>query len=215
MIELKNVLPIPLKETPGGISPESNTFGTQCFFEKGKNYLVIAPSGQGKSTLLHIIYGLRSDYDGTVHFEDKNIRQFQPNDWAASRQNQLSIVFQDLRLFPKLTALENILLKSELTRTVTETEVRQWATRLGVEENLGQTAATLSYGQRQRIAIIRALSQPFDFLLLDEPFSHLDEENTHRASALIKDVCQARNAGFILVSLGEQYLFEYDEILVL
>jgi ABC-type lipoprotein export system ATPase subunit len=215
MIELKNVLPIPLKEMPGGISPESNTFGTPCIFEKGKNYLVVAPSGKGKSTLLHIIYGLRSDYEGFVQIDGKNIRQFQPDDWADSRQNRLAIVFQDLRLFPKLTALENILLKSELTPVVSEAEVRQWASRLGVKENLSQPASTLSYGQRQRIAIIRALCQPFDFLLLDEPFSHLDQENTRLASSLIEEVCKVRNAGFILVSLGERYMFEYDKIWIL
>ncbi len=215
MIELKNVLPIPLKEMPGGISPDSKTFGTHCQFEKGRNYLVMAPSGRGKSTLLHIIYGLRSDFEGAVHFNNKNIRQLESNDWAGVRQNHLSIVFQDLRLFPKLTAFENILLKSALTAAVSEEEIMRWAGRLGVEENLEQTAATLSYGQRQRIAIIRALCQPFDFLLLDEPFSHLDEENTRKASELIMEVCEARNAGFILVSLGEKYSFRYDEIWVL
>lgn len=210
-IELNNVLPIPLKETQGGISPSSSTFGTRCVFEKGKRYLIFAPSGRGKSTLLHIIYGIRDDYEGETTIHGKNTRRFSADDWATCRQKNLSIVFQDLRLFPRLTALENILLKAGLTSVNTESEIREWAARLGVADSLNQTAATLSYGQRQRIAIIRALCQPFDFLLLDEPFSHLDEENTRLASSLIQEVCQKQGAGILLVSLGEEYFFAYDE----
>ncbi|MBI5917262.1 MAG: ATP-binding cassette domain-containing protein [Bacteroidetes bacterium] len=215
MIELNSVLPIPLKEMPGGISAGSQIFGTTCVFEKGKKYLVNAASGRGKSTLLHIVYGIRDDYDGTASVGGKNVRSFQADDWAACRQRELSIVFQDLRLFPRLTAFENILLKNGQTDCVPEEEIRHWAARLGMDSFLQQSAATLSYGQRQRIAILRALCQPFDLLLLDEPFSHLDEENTRLASALIEGVCEKRQAGFVQVSLGEEYFFGYDQILEL
>lgn len=215
MIQISNLEPIPLKEMPDGISPQSRTFRTRCEFEKGKNYLVDAPSGKGKSTLLHILYGIRSDYDGTVQLNGRDIRGYSKDDWAGIRQRQLSIVFQDLRLFPRLTALENILLKANQTATVGEERAVEWAHRLGIGGQLHQTAATLSYGQRQRTAIIRALCQPFDFLLLDEPFSHLDEENTQLASALIREVCEAQSAGFVLVSLGEKYFFQYDETWIL
>ena len=213
MIELNNVQPTPLKEMPGGISSASGVFATTCIFEKGKNYLVNAASGKGKSTLLHIIYGIRGDFDGLASLNGKDARSFTANDWASCRQQQLSIVFQDLRLFPQLTGLENILLKNGQTDCEPEAEIRQWAARLGMEPYLQQTAATLSYGQRQRIAILRALCQPFDMLLLDEPFSHLDEENTRLASTLIEETCQKRQAGFVMVSLGEEYFYEYDQIL--
>ena len=211
MIELKNIQPIPLKEMPDGISPDSGIYSTICVFEKGKKYLVNAASGKGKSTLLHIIYGIRDDYDGLASLNGKDVRQFGANDWASARQHQLSIVFQDLRLFPKLTGLENILLKKGQTDCVPEPEVLEWSERLGMTPYLQQTATTLSYGQHQRIAILRALCQPFDMLLLDEPFSHLDEENTRLASDLIEEVCQKRQAGFVLVSLGEEYFYSYDK----
>jgi ABC-type lipoprotein export system ATPase subunit len=200
---------------PNGIQPNSNVFATESQLEKGKNYLVVAASGKGKSTLLHILYGLRKDYEGKVAFGGRDIRQFSPDDWAEARQSQFAMVFQDLRLFPQLSALDNILLKSSLTSAVSEAEIREMAGRLGVDAVLGQLTETLSYGQRQRIAIIRALCQPFDYLLLDEPFSHLDEENIRRASGLIDEICQKQNAGKIMVSLGERYLFAYDEEWVL
>ncbi len=196
---------------PGGIGANSGVFATNCLFEKGKNYLLNAASGKGKSTLLHIVYGIRSDYDGLVSIQGKDIRSFTANDWAACRQRQLSIVFQDLRLFPQLTGLENIQLKNSQTDLLSEAEIQQMAERLGMTPYLNQTAATLSYGQRQRIAILRALCQPFEVLLLDEPFSHLDEENTRLATSLIADACRKQAAGFVLVSLGEEYFFRYDK----
>ncbi|MCC6723361.1 MAG: ATP-binding cassette domain-containing protein [Saprospiraceae bacterium] len=211
MIELKNIQPTPLKETPGGISPASGIFGTECHFEKGKRYLVNAASGKGKSTFLHIIYGLRSDYEGQASINGKNVRSFSPNEWAECRQRQLSIVFQDLRLFPQLSGLENIQLKNGQTQMRTEAEIMQMAEQLGMTPYLQQSAATLSYGQRQRIAILRALCQPFEILLLDEPFSHLDEENTRNACHLISSVCGQQSAGMVMVSLGEEYFFSYDK----
>ncbi len=200
---------------PGGISPGSGIFATQCRFEKGMHYLVNAASGRGKSTFLHIIYGLRSDYDGQATLHGKDVRNFSPNDWAACRQRQLSIVFQDLRLFPQLTGLENIQLKNGQTNHLTEAAIREMAEHLGMTPYLNQTAATLSYGQRQRIAILRSLCQPFDFLLLDEPFSHLDEENIQLASTLISEVCRQQGAGFVMVSLGEEFFFSYDKKILL
>lgn len=215
MIQLTDIQPIPLKEMIDGISPDSDTFGTECHFEKGKSYLVKAPSGRGKSTLLHIIYGLRSDFTGAVSFDGKNVKDFGPDEWADYRREKFSIIFQDLRLFPNLTAFENILLKSDLKNFKTETEIREMAKQLGIENLLNQKAGTLSYGQRQRVAIIRALSQPFDFLLLDEPFSHLDADNTKIACQLIEKEYKAQKGGIIMVSLGEKYHFNYDKELIL
>jgi len=75
---------------------------------------------------------------------------------------------------------------------------------------LQQSARTLSYGERQRIAIIRALVQPFQWLLMDEPFSHLDEENTRRAAALIAETCKTQQAGFVLTDLDDDQHFDYN-----
>ncbi len=215
MIELKKVIPIPLLEN--GLNPHSEVFNRDAvIFEKGKNYLISANSGKGKSTLIHAIYGLRNDYEGSIYFDNKNIQNHSIEDWAVIRQKKMAIVFQDLRLFLHLTARENILLKSQLTsvekRDPSVQNLENWAKQLGIAEYLDKTCATLSYGQRQRVAIIRALAQPFDYLLLDEPFSHLDVENINIATAIIKEACATQNAGLILVSLGDVYDFNYDTI---
>lgn len=213
MIELQNIKPIPL--LPNGIQANSQTWGVVCNFKKGKKYLVSAPSGKGKSTFIHIIYGLRSDYEGQLLLEGKNIKSFDNEAWSEIRQNKLSVVFQNLRLFLNLTALENIQIKNDLHQHKSLEEIKDMAKLLGVEELLDKNCATLSYGQRQRIAIIRSLCQPFDFLLLDEPFSHLDEGNIKKASSLIEKECNDQKAGLILVSLGEPYSFNYDGELIL
>jgi ABC-type lipoprotein export system ATPase subunit len=210
---LLDTLPIPLQEQ--SIKGVSDIWKTNCLLEKGKNYLVTAPSGKGKSTFLHMLYGVRKDYIGQVKLDNQDINSFSLDDWSDLRKNQLSIVFQDLRLFPKLSALDNILIKATLTRIKEKTDIEAMAQRLGIANLLQQTCETLSYGQRQRVAIIRALCQPFDFLFLDEPFSHLDEANTRAAFQLIQEVCKEQKAGFVLVSLGEEYGGVYDAKLLL
>lgn len=213
MITFKNVKPFPLIEN--GISATSEIFNTQVEFETGKKYLVIAPSGKGKSTMLHLMYGLRSDYEGDILLDNKNIKTFTHDDWATIRQKKSGIVFQDLRLFLHLTARENIFIKKDLTDTPSVSDVDMMCEQLGISPYLNQKCETLSYGQRQRVAIIRALCQPFEMLLLDELFSNLDIENIKIATDLINKACEKNNAGFILVSLGDDYYFHYDKKLIL
>lgn len=220
MIELKNVKPLPLIEN--GLNPTSQVFNTEGSFFFDKNYLVTAPSGKGKSTLIHLVYGLRNDYVGDIFLDKKNIKSFNIDDWANLRQKKLAIVFQDLRLFLNLTARENIELKKGLNTDDTSRNNREGvfdyenaAKRLGVYDFLEKKCETLSYGQRQRVAILRGLAQPFDMILLDEPFSHLDTENVKIASELILEACERNKAGLIHVSLGDEFYFNYDKKIVL
>jgi ABC-type lipoprotein export system ATPase subunit len=210
--QLKNVQPTPISPA---MMEQSDIWASDLLLDKGKRYLVTAPSGKGKSTFLHILYGLRNDYSGQVTFDNQAVEQFNLDNWAAMRQEKVSIVFQDLRLFLNLSGWENIRLKSGITNTTSDADIEAMAKRLGVDTILNQSCGTMSYGQRQRIAIIRALCQPFEVLLLDEPFSHLDEDNIKAACTLIEEVCKAQNAGFLLVSLGESYFLSYDDSLIL
>ena len=80
----------------------------------------------------------------------------------------------------------------------------------GLAEKRNEKAARLSFGQQQRVAIIRALCQPFDFLLMDEPFSHLDNDNIEIMTDLIMQQVKAVQAGLLLCSLGVEYPFVYN-----
>lgn len=207
MITLSKIKPAPLAKEAIQISA---MWDKECKFKKGKYYLVKAPSGTGKTTLIHLLYGMRNDYQGTLSFDGRNARSFDVDDWSELRQQKVSIVFQDLRLFGKLTARENIQLKWDLGSNITQGEIEEMAQTLGVANILDKPCNILSYGQQQRIAIIRALCQPFDFLLLDEPFSHLDLDNIRIATDVIDKIVKKNKAGLILVSLGQPFYFDYN-----
>lgn len=207
---LQNLIPIPLRDKLS--QRNSDIWNTQKTLKQGEWIKVKAPSGTGKTTLVHILYRLRNDYTGHVLWNGKEEQRFSAAELAVLRQSAVSVVFQDLRLFSQLTARENIELNRLLPASGTHYEstvIDAMAERLGVTHILQQRAGLCSYGEQQRIAIIRALVQPFQWLLMDEPFSHLDEENTRKAAALIAEECEKRGAGFILTDLDEDRHLPY------
>jgi putative ABC transport system ATP-binding protein len=213
-IQFNQVKPIPLKDK---IEQRiSGIWNTQVLFNNKIWLKIKAPSGTGKTTFTHIAYGIRNDYTGTVLWNNKNLQEINGSKIAEIRQQKVSVVFQDLRLFPNLTARENIELNRVLpTPYYTAEVIDKMALQLGVQHVLHQKAGICSYGEQQRIAIIRALIQPFELLLMDEPFSHLDNANTAIAANLIAEECAKRNAGFILTDLDEDQHFNYTHYLEL
>jgi ABC-type lipoprotein export system ATPase subunit len=129
------------------------------------------------------------------------------------RSTQIALLFQELKLFPKLCACENIELIPQINQNVPS--ALEMAKQLGMEGFLTKPVETLSFGQRQRIALIRTLRKPFKLLLLDEPFSHLDQENIDLASSLINEIARANQATVLLTSLGETPPLSFDRILSL
>ena len=184
-------------------------------FEQGKRYLIKADSGTGKSSLLSYIYGQRGDYRGDILFNDQNILTLSSHDWCMIRQSILSILFQDLKLFGELTALENVEIKNRLTKTQPTRVIKGWFEELGIADKLKTRADHLSYGQQQRVALIRALCQPFNFLLLDEPISHLDDRNSEVMRDIIIREATRQGAGIIATSIGKHMDMEYNKILSL
>lgn len=200
---------------------EQDTSGSEVWeaesliLEQGKPYVVEAPSGRGKTSLLSVIYGIRTDYQGQVYIDDRKLSSFSSKEWSKIRKNKLSFIFQGLELFDELTAMENIQLKNKITAYHSDERILEMARLLGIDPFLQRKAGILSFGQQQRVAIIRALCQPFNFLLADECFSHMDRENSQTAYELIREECRAREAGLILTSLNETGLPNIDHSLKL
>ncbi|MDO4164969.1 MAG: ATP-binding cassette domain-containing protein [Bacteroides sp.] len=182
-------------------------------FQKGKSYLIEAASGTGKSSLCSYIYGYRRDYQGIIAFDERNIRSYSVGQWTEVRKRSLSILFQELRIFPELTALENVLLKNRLTGCKKKKEISLLFEALGISDKMNVKAEQLSFGQQQRVAFVRCLCQPFDFILLDEPISHLDDENATIMSRLLKEEADKQQAGIIVTSIGKHLPMEYDQVL--
>lgn len=179
-------------------------------FEKGKCYLIEAASGTGKSSLCSYIYGYRNDYQGIINFDARNIRSLSVAEWVEVRRHSLSLLFQELRLFPELTALENVLLKNQLTGYKQKKEIQSLFQATGLADKVNEKVGRLSFGQQQRVAFIRCLCQPFDFILLDEPVSHLDDDNNDILSGLLQEEAGRQGAGIIVTSIGKHISLDYD-----
>ncbi|MEJ7611780.1 MAG: ATP-binding cassette domain-containing protein [Ferruginibacter sp.] len=208
-ISLKNIIPQFLEKEK---TEKSEIWGQDLVFRKGEKSQVVAPSGSGKTSLVHFMYGLRNDYNGDILFDGRNRRTLNATALADLRANSISIIFQDLRLFRDLTVLQNIEVKRALNPFHPAARIPEMAERLGIANKLSQQAGTCSYGEQQRIAIIRALQQPFDFIIMDEPFSHLDETNSRKAMELIEEEAAARNAAVILADLEPISFFKASNI---
>ena len=203
-IQFKNVLPQIFKTSSGAIWLQDVTF------ERGRHYLVEAESGKGKSTFCSYILGYRHDYSGQVFFDNRDARQYSISDWSELRQRHVSCLFQELRLFPELTAYENVEIKNKLTNYKTRQQIEQWFERLGIADKLTAKVGRMSFGQQQRVALMRALVQPFDFLLADEPISHLDDRNAETMAELIKEEADQQGASIIVTSIGKRLPLNYE-----
>ncbi len=211
-ITFQKIMPKPLASIQ---HQKDSIWGNEFVLEQGKKILLNASSGKGKSTFTNVILGLRKDFEGNLLYDNQNTSELSSDDWTTIRQRDIAVVFQDLQLFPTLTVKENLQLKNNLTASFTDDELLSMLKTLEIEDKWNQPCGLLSMGQQQRVAIIRALAQPFKWLILDEPFSHLDEANTQRSLKLINERCDQLKAGFVLTSLGDSHQFNYDQELKL
>lgn len=185
-------------------------------FEKGHLYLVEAASGKGKSTFCSYILGYRHDYTGLITFDDTDIHTLKVADWVDIRKAHISHLFQELRLFPELTAFENVEIKNKLTGGFkTKEEIKEWFGQLGIADKLNAKIGLMSFGQQQRVAMIRALVQPFDFILADEPISHLDDNNSRIMGEIMMGEAKRQGAGVIVTSIGKHIDLNYERTLKL
>ena len=211
-IEMQHTLP---EVFAGKDAVISDVWHRQIAFQKGKIYLLEAASGTGKSSLCSFIYGYRKDYQGIIAFDGQNIRNLSVREWVNIRKRSLGMLFQELRLFSELTALENVRLKNSLTGYCSRKQIDEWFSRLGIDGKKDEKIGRMSFGQQQRVAFVRALCQPFDFLFLDEPVSHLDDGNGRVMADILREEVSKRGAGAVVTSIGKHLPLEYDRVLKL
>lgn len=188
----------------------SEVWDNEIKLEKGKSYLIEAASGTGKSSLCSFIYGYRKDYEGKISFDDADIKSLTNAGWTEIRQKHIGIMFQELRLFPELTAGENVIIKNNLTGFRSMEQIKSWFSMLGIEGKWNEQVGKMSFGQQQRVAFIRMLCQPSDFLLMDEPVSHLDDGNGKIMGDILAKEIKDRGVGVIVTSIGRRLNMDYD-----
>jgi len=177
---------------------------------RGGRYIIAAESGTGKSSMCSFIFGNRTDYLGDIYFDDRNIRSLSMAEWCEVRRTAISILPQELRLFPELTAYENIEIKNRLTAHCSRAEIMEMLEMLEIADKADVKAAKLSLGQQQRVAIVRAMCQPFSFLFLDEPVSHLDERNNRIVGRLMQECALKQGAAIVATSVGNNIILDGD-----
>jgi len=193
-------------------SATSEVWGKDLLVDKNEFIKIVAPSGSGKSSLMNFLYGMRKDYSGSISYSGKNINQLSAEAFAKYRSDHISIVFQDLKLFADQTVRQNLEIKRQLNPYHPPETLNEMAERLGIADRLSYKCGICSYGEQQRVAIIRSLLQPFDILLLDEPFSHLDNENSEKAMELMLEETRARNAAIIFADLERSEIFPFTRL---
>lgn len=158
-----------------------------------KIYAVVGKSGIGKSTLLHIIAGLTEADECKIIIQNKTLSD--GNHLIKVQERKIGYLFQDYQLFPHMTVQENIHYMKSASK-----ETEQLINQLRISNCLNQYPSTLSGGESQRVALCRVLSVKPNLLLLDEPFSSLDDETKEEGMALIKSIFRTWQIPIILVS---------------
>ena len=214
-ILLDNVRPASFMPSEG-----SEVWGRSVCFEIGKSYLLNAASGRGKTSLLNFVYGSREDFTGDIMLcvsgnggENKYDYPLSAKASSDMRQKGISFLFQDLKLFPKLTALENVELKNQLLHFRSESSIYSLFAMLQIADKMNVEAENLSLGQQQKVAFIRSLCQPMSFLMLDEPVSHLDKTNAELMAQVLKQEQEDLKFGIIVTSVGYNLPLDYTEVL--
>ncbi|MCR4614325.1 MAG: ATP-binding cassette domain-containing protein [Bacteroidaceae bacterium] len=207
-ITLRNTLPEVFSQRT---DIQSDVWLQEVVFEKEKTYLVEANSGTGKSSLCSYIYGYRKDFQGDIFFNQTNIHNLSIHQWVEQRKGHLALMWQELRLFPELTAMENVLIKNKLTGYQKRKTIDEWFERLGISDKHDALIGRMSFGQQQRVALIRTMCQPFDFIFVDEPISHLDDSNSSIMADMLMEEAKRQGAGVIATSIGKRIELHYDK----
>lgn len=206
-IQLHNVVPEIFAQRE---DLRSDVWHNDLCFEQGKSYLIKAASGTGKSSLCSYLYGQRGDYRGVISFDGEDIATYNTNRWCEIRQKHISVLFQDLKLFGELTALENIEIKNNITHHKSLKDIELLFEELGISDKIHSRIDRMSFGQQQRVAFIRSLCQPHDFILLDEPISHLDDHNSDVMRDILLREVRSSGASIIATSIGKHMNIDYD-----
>jgi len=197
-IELNNIQPLNISLT--SIDSPKTIWNTQTELIQNNHYQVIASSGSGKSTFLKILNGTSFNYKGEVKVGNILLDANQPDELLKIRRTLIHTVFQGLKLFDELSVWENLLLACDNKKD--QNIARDLIQKFSIHDKIDVAINKISYGQKQRVAIIRALLGSFEWILLDEPFSHLDDKLSELILQEIIEISKNQKAGLIITALN-------------
>ncbi|MGF7137833.1 ABC transporter ATP-binding protein [Roseimarinus sediminis] len=189
--------------------------GLSADFPKGHTVAIVGPSGSGKTTLLNILGTLDKADEGSVNIDGVDIGQLQAREQAEFRNRKIGMVFQLHHLLPQCTLWENILLPVlPFTNDVDAASKRAEALlkRTGIWEQRFQKPASLSGGECQRAAVVRALINQPSIILADEPTGALDEDNAEKLSSLLLELNKEMGTTLVVVTHSPGLAARMDQV---
>ncbi len=181
----------------------------------GKITAIYGPSGCGKTSLLSIISGLDSQYQGNLYFKNQNMRDFSERDLTYFRKSHIGFVFQNFNLIPHQSVLENVKMPLYV-KNMTDKEMVEIATkelnRLGIGGFIKKNVKQLSGGQKQRVAIARALVNNPEMIVADEPTGSLDSQSQENVLEIFKELAEAGKTVIIVTHNPE--VADYADVVI-
>ena len=185
---------------------------------EGQSTAIIGKSGSGKSTLLHIAGGLDSPSEGKVLCNGIDFASLDDRKKSELRNLHIGFIFQSNLLLEDFTALENVMapaLISGKKPSACMDRAVSLLKRLGLEDRMNHVPGKLSGGEKQRVAICRALMNEPEVILADEPTGALDEENATDVENLLLDLVRAEGRSLLLVTHNQEFAFKCDNVYLL
>ncbi len=184
----------------------------------GENVAIVGPSGSGKSTLLHILGTLDTPSSGSVLFDGENPFTMDEQTLADFRNKNIGFIFQEHHLLPQLSVFENILVPTLASGKPTAADIEraeELIERVGLTDRSHHRPAELSGGERERVAVARALINKPMLLLADEPTGNLDHENARQIGELLLDIQRQEQMILVVVTHSQELSQKLDQQLEL
>ena len=182
----------------------------------GRRVALVGPSGCGKTTLVHLIAGILKPQKGSVAVGEVQLGAYSLRDLLDFRIATIGLIFQEFKLLEYLSVYDNILLPYRLNPILQlDDDIRSRAASLGrevgLEDKLGRYPKHLSQGERQRVAVCRALVTKPSLLLCDEPTANLDPANRDHVLKILFDYCKESDASLLMVTHDPEILHRFDQ----
>ena len=184
--------------------------------ERGEILVLIGPSGSGKSTLLNILGTLDSDFSGTLIIDELYISN--TVDITSIRRQKLGFIFQFHHLLPEFTILENLVIPQMIAQNdsnVPQNAAKEMLKLIGLEERMNHYPNEISGGERQRVAVVRAMINTPSIILADEPTGNLDRDNSQKMLKLMVKLKVKYQQTFIIATHDQSILDIADRVLYL
>lgn len=186
----------------------------QC--EKGSQWLLLGQSGTGKTTLLHLLGGIRRPQKGKVYIANQELNTLSSTALDQFRGKNIGIVFQQSHFVQSLTVGENLQLAQTLAgHSANPTRIKNLLDRLNIGDKIGDRTNRLSQGEQQRVAIARALVNSPGLILADEPTSALDDENCKEVIDLLETQAKEEGATLVIVTHDSRLKEFFDHKIIL